>query len=260
MIINFILKKYTDTGILHKAARTWPEMEKLRENGFETFCRKEYELIRAMGLNENLCREVKAIRKKIGLPENGFSAEEFIAIVSDPEKSRNIIFNTEARFNKLIEGIHAGHTVAPEVSGQLYNLVVCGHAILTDYKTAIYFANNGFSKLEVDKNHVVIAISKRETIHSLHRFINDNSEKIETMLKMLSYESPTISERDLRIYEIRKTTRRQFDKIADQIIQEFKLDDKDAEMNYDSAKTAYLRAKKHIAKLFALRKGKGGAC
>lgn len=255
MVINFILKKYTDTGIVYKTARSWAEMEALGGKGFEIFDRKEYELILAMGLNENLCREIVAIRKKIGLPEQGLGVNEFISIISDPEKSRDIIFSTEARFNKLIDSIHTAHTVSPEVSSQLYNLVVCGHAILTPYKTAIYFASNGFSPLEVDKNHVVIAISKRETIHSLHRFINDNSEKIEAMLNKLSYESPTISERDLRIYELRKTTKKQFDKIADQIIQEFKLDDKDAEMNYDSAKMAYLRAQKHIGRLFAPRKG-----
>ena len=251
MDISFILKKYTDTGVVHKTARSWAEMETLGGKGFETFERKEYELIRAMGLNENLCREIVTIRKKIGLPEQGLDVNEFMSILSDPEKDREIIFNTETRFNKLLDGIHAGHTVSPEVSGQLYNLVVCGHAILTSDRNAIYFANNGFSPLEVDKNHVVIAISKKETIHSLHRFINDNSEKIEAMLDKLSRESRIISERDLRIYEIRKTTNKPYDKIADQIILEFKLDDKDAEMNYDSAKTAYLRAEKHIGKLFS---------
>jgi len=251
MVINFILKKYTKTETIHKTAGTWPEMEKLGEEGFEIFNRKEYELIRAMGLNENLCREIVVIRKKIGLPEQGLGIDEFISIISDPEKSLDITFNTEARFNKLIEGIHAGHAVSTEVSSQLYNLVVCGHAILTPFKTAIYFASSGFSPLEVDKSHVVIAISKRETINSLHRFIDDNSEKLAAMLTKLSQESPTISERDLRIYEIRKTTDKSFDKIADQIILEFKLDDKDAEMNYDSAKTAYLRAEKHIGKLFS---------
>jgi len=255
MDINFILKKYTDTGVIHKTVRSWAEMETLRGKGFEAFDRKEYELIRAMGLNENLCREIADIRRKIGLPGQGLGVNEFISILSDPEKNRDTIFNTEVRFNKLLEGIHARHTVSPEVSGQLYNLVVCGHAILTPNRTAIYFASNGFSPLEVDKNHVVIAISKRATIHSLHRFINDNSEKIEAMLDKLSHESRTISERDLRIYEIRKATGKPFDKIADQIIREFRLDDKDAEMNYDSAKTAYLRAKKHIGRLFSPRKG-----
>jgi hypothetical protein len=255
MDISFILKKYTDSGVVHKTVRSWTEMEALGGKGFETFERKEYELIRAMGLNENLCREIVTIRKKIGLPEQGLDVNEFISILSDPEKDRKIIFNTETRFNKLIDGIHAGHTVSPEVSGQLYNLVVCGHAILAPDRTAIYLVNNGFSPLEVDKNHVVIAISKKATIHSLHRFINDNSEKLEAMLDKLSHESRTISERDLRIYEIRKATGKPFDKIADQIIREFKLDDKDAEMNYDSAKTVYLRAKKRIGKLFFPRKG-----
>lgn len=255
MDINFILKKYTKTGVIYKTARTWAEMETLRGKGFETFDRKEYELIRAMGLNENLCREITAIRRKIGLPEQGLSVKELVSIISDPEKSRAVIFSTETRFNRLIGGIHAGHVVSPEVSGQLYNLVLCGHAILSPNKNAIYFANNGFSPLEIDKNHVVIAISRSATIHSLHRFINDNSEKLEEMFHKLYHESPTISERDLRIYEIRKATRKPFDKIADQIIREFKLDDKDAEMNYDSAKTAYIRAGKHIAKLFSLRKG-----
>ena len=255
MVISFILKKYTKTETIYKTADTWPEMEKLGKEGFETFNRKEYELIRAMGLNENLCREITAIRKKIGLPEQGLSVEEYISIISDSEKAKDIIFNTEIRFNKLIGGIHAGYVVSPEVSSQLYNLVLCNHAIPLPNKNAIYFASSGFSPLETDKNHIVIAISRKASINSLHRFINDNSEKIEEMFRKLYHEGPTISERDLRIYEIKKATNKPLDEIADQIIREFKLDDKDAEMNYDSAKTAYIRAGKHIGKLFSPRKG-----
>ena len=253
MVISFILKKYAKTGTIYKTARTWPEMETLEEKGFEIFNRKEYELIRAMGLNENLCLEIVAIRKKIGLPEKGLSVKEYISVISDPEKALEITFSTETRFNKLIEGIHAEHVVSPEVSGQLYNLVLCNHAILSSNKNAIYFTSNGFSPLEIDKNHVVIAISKRTTINSLHDFINDNFEKLDEMFNNLYHESPTISERDLRIYEIRKATNNSFDKIADQIIEEFKLDDIDAEMNYDSARTAYIRTGKRITELFSLR-------
>jgi len=255
MSINFILKKYTKEETIYKTARVWEEIEKLRESGFETFNRKEYEQIRAMSLNETLCREVKNIRRKIGLPERGLSVDEYISIMRNPEKFRNFIFGVEKRFNQLLNKIHADYTLSPEVCGQLYNLVLCGHAVYTSCEDAIYLSSNGFSPYEVEKNRIVIAISRCSTLNALHQFINRNADLLERMFDNLYRESPTISERDIRIYEIRKTTGLPFHKIADQIIREFKLDDKNAEMNYGSAKTAYLRAKHHIGKLFAPRKG-----
>ena len=253
MDINCILKKFTRTGTIYKTAATWQEMEELGKEGFGIFSRKEYELIRAMGLNDDLFREIVSIRKKIGLPERGFSAKEFIAISSDPKKTLDVIFNTEARFNKLIGDIHAGYVIAPEVSCQLYNLVLCNHAIPSLNTPVVYFASNGASPMEVDKNHVVIAISKKTTINTLHNFLDDNAEEIEGMLNKLYYEGPTISERDLRIYELRKTTDKTFVEIAEQIIQEFNLDDPNAEMNCGSARTASLRVGAHMAKLFSPR-------
>jgi len=107
--------------------------------------------------------------------------------------------------------------------------------------------------LEADKNQVVIAISRKASINSLRQFLNDNSEQLEAMFSKLYHETPSISERDLRIYEIRKTTKMTFDEIADRIVNEFKLDDKDAEMNCDSARIAYQRARKRIAELFSPR-------
>ncbi len=255
MSINFILKKYTKEETIYKTARLWEEIEGLRKSGFETFNRKEYELIRAMGLNETLCKEVKNIRKKIGLPEQGLSADEYISIMRNMDKYKDIMFGVESRFNKLLNKIHAGYTLSPEVCRQLYNLVLCGHAVYTPCENAIYFTSNGFSPYEVEKNHIVIAIARCSTINALHQFINRNADQLERMFDNLYRESPTISERDIRIYEIRKATGLPFHKIADQIIREFRLNDKNAEMNYDSAKTAFLRAQHHIGKLFSPRKG-----
>lgn len=251
--MNCIVKKFTKAGTIYRTADTWREIEELGRDGFMIFSRKEYETIRAMGLNEDLCREIVAIRKKIGLPEGGYSAKEYIAISSDPKKALEVIFNTEIRFNKLLPAIHAGYSVSAEVSSQLYNLVLCGHAIPSSNGMSIYLASSGASPLETDKNHVVIAISRKATINTLHRFLDDNAEKIDGMLDRLYCEGPTISERDMRIYELRKTTNKTFTEIADQIIEEFDLDDPEAEMNCGSARTASIRAGAHISKLFSSR-------
>ena len=253
MTINFILKKHGKDGTIYKTACTWAELTELGEKGFETFSRKEYGAIKAMGLNENLCREITALRKGLGLPKQGMSAKEFISIISNHRKGQEHIFTTELRFNKLAEDIYARHTVSPEVSSQLYTLVLCGHAILPTNTTSIYFSTSGFSPLEADKNQVVIAISRKTSIHSLRQFLNDNSKQLESMFNKLYHETPSISERDLRIYEIRETTKMTFEEIADQIVQEFKLDNTNAEMNCDSARIAYKRATKRIAKLFSPR-------
>ena len=98
MDISFILKKITKTGTIYKTAAIWQEIEELGEEGFVTFTRKEYASIRAMGLNDDLLREIVVVRKEIGLPERGFSAKEFIAISSDPIKTLELLDNIYAGY------------------------------------------------------------------------------------------------------------------------------------------------------------------
>lgn len=239
----------------------WSEIRKLSEK-IPAPDEKTFILFKALELNQDLDFELKKSRKNLELPEEGLSWEQYEKWEIIPDKLT--AFEREKRDNfyryypKEIDRILRKMHLHLQVQEQLHNLIL-GNFVEPDYRGIGY----GYSGTNADEyesmddfddnteiDTVSIMMTKKVSKNELIRFINKSWSDIDKLLGFLTeIGSVYISPRDLRIVELRDSQKLKYNQIAEQIVEEFSIDDINGTINEDSIKTSYKRAKDKIQNL-----------
>lgn len=118
----------------------------------------------------------------------------------------------------------------------------CGEELIYDSDISFYD--------DKDKNKITINIYYPISKNKFDKYIKSLWPSLGKIIKQLpTKQKNTTSERDFRIYELKKTFNKKHKDIPNQIIKEFKLNNYDGALNEDSVKTAYKRVRKIISSI-----------
>lgn len=242
----------------------WQEISKLPRDEFkpdqETFI-----LYKSLEFNSELEKHLIKARKHLHLPEGGLSWEQY-----QWRKDYKHDFPKE-EMDEIIHYIHNYHNEAskirkrlnlhPRVSAQLDNLILGNFVDPTDSYMGVGYGAHA-DEVDDDGNlypdsvvdGVEIYISKRVSKNEMHKFIESEWLGISDLLnKLPEHEHFYISNRDLRIVEMRDVEKLRYSQIVERITEEFAIDNMDGTLNEDSVKTSYKRAKGKIVNLARVR-------
>ena len=224
-----------------KLVSTWEEIKKYKAEKF--FSKEFYIKIKLLEFNKDFELEIKKSRKKIGIPENGCRYED---------NENEIELNHNKKYLKEIDRLCNLFKFDLQIEKCLGGLVwgnwVSFDCFFTDTSSISYY----YDDYEDIPDSVVISITRPISKHCLVKFIEDNWDIKnginDELQKLPSWKKLSISERDLRIIEIKNSNpSMSYPKIAKEIIKEFGVDNLDDEKNNpDSIKTAYFRTKEKI--------------
>ncbi|MDQ3008008.1 MAG: hypothetical protein M3Q81_00235 [bacterium] len=239
-------------------ATEWQEINDFGINDFAPN-RETFNLFKALEHNQDIDEELRKARKKLRLPVGGLTWEQFkqrkdTKADLSKEELENIIYFIHNHY-KEISKIKRKLQLHPQVEEQLENLILgnfvepkyrdiivgCNGANVHDYESMDDFDEH----TEVDE--VSVVLTKRASKNELLKFIDDNWNDIKKLMEMLPQEERFyISQRDLRIVELRDKQRMKYKDIADTITTEFSIEDISGAINEDSVKTSYKRARTKI--------------
>lgn len=233
------------------------------KNRTEFFIDEEtWNTIKALELNADFEKAVLDVRKKFHIPLNGFTEDEYNHFFRpwklpktkygqhEPEKFSNI-FPLPVEFQvdtlKIYEKLST-NLIDPDQTEE----IILKNSI-TGIIPKIAFHLDKVPDEDADKTLLPVlnlSIFAPVTRNQLDRFIKLNWPRIEAEMEKLS-DRPMyyISERDRRIIELRDIDHLPYSKIVDIITKEFRVDNLDGQLNEDSIKNAYSRAKAKISSL-----------
>ncbi len=238
------------------AVGEWKEIEEYRKLGYFTPSKEIYLLVKALEQNNEFEQLIKAARKDIGFDENGISWKEYVnkympgskrKLTESERKDFIAIFSKVAK--KIFE-IRQSMNLDYFVDIQLPYLI---YGNFVYFEPPIYW----YSHSPVDQDgerikeeyiySIKIQINNRTTKNELINYIKNNWKDISYDIHGLAPRAEFyISLRDQRIVALRDKEKLTFKKIAEKIVEEFDLNDIEAQVNEDSVKTAYRRAKNKI--------------
>lgn len=225
---------------------TWKDLKAQIEPSFkeiEIYYKELYMFSRVLSLNNNFVNTYKKIRKKYGFDQfsDKLTSQNLLALKKiDPELFNGI----KKASNKGAKEILSKFNIDFRWDYLFINLVIFGYF---SPGGDFYWHNAGYYKGD---NRFVIEVYHPVSKNYLHKLVENiwkySGEEINNLPK---FNAINISDRDLRIVELRDEKKMKYIDIANQIEKEFKLNNKDGFLNEDSVKTAYKRAKKKITSL-----------
>lgn len=242
-------------------ASEWQEISRLGKDDIAPD-KETFNLFKALELNNEIDKELKKARIKLRLPESGLNWEQYkqykdTKAKHSKEELENILYFIRNHI-KEISTIKRKLNLHPQIEEQLENLIL-GYFVEPNYRgigfgcdgenVEDYESFNDFDKYtEVDE--VFVSITKRASKNELHQFIDNNWNEINKLMSYLPTEEHFyVSPRDLRIVELRDRQKMKYKDIADVITNEFSIDDISGQINEDSVKTSYKRAKDKVDRL-----------
>lgn len=213
-------------------ATEWQEISKLHASDFAPD-KETFNLFKSLELNPVIDIELKKARKRLQLPEDGLTFEQYkrrkdLKADHSKEELENIIYFLHNHYKEESK-IRRKLYLHPQVEDQLENLIL-GYFVEPDYRgisvgcnganVEDYESMDDFDKYtEIDE--VSVVLTKRASKNELHKFIDDNWKDINKLLEMLPLEEPFyISPRDLRIVDLRDKQKMKYKDIADTITTE----------------------------------------
>lgn len=235
----------------------WSEIQKYAQE-HTTPDEETYILFKALEKNKEFEKEIIKSRIRMGIPPEGFSWKEYQKFHNVKRnvnpKEIDVYLNFIRSYPKEIERIRRKMKLNLMIERQLHDILM-GNFIQP------YFRGLGYAPdIELDEDldevpngdveSVTIHISKKIKKNELIKFIEESWSGIERYILKFPEEGRFfISVRDLRIIELRDDFKLKYKDIADQIIKEFNILNVDGNINEDSIKTAYKRAKQKISSL-----------
>jgi len=212
-----------------------------------------YSSIKALEKNTKFETEVKNTRQQLGLPDEGYpTINEYIKaeypwLLKKAPKSNLVISVTENKDGALTK-LAAKFNLPQDIAEQIHHIVYASCVIAPPNKISHGpFIINEDPETESTPWCFQISISSPVTKNKLISYIENHwTAMSEQINKLEKGGTVRVSDRDLRIVELRDVKKRSYSRIADDIIIEFALDNRDGSINEDSVKTAYKRAKNKI--------------
>ncbi len=231
----------------------------IKKIDYLAFDKDFFYLVRALEKNEAFVHAVQKARKKFGIPPEGIVWQEynnatlFPSSHDEQQSSTKFIEDVKSEAIKIYQELGLDKAL----KWVLHDIIIANCVFSTG--SAICFmpedeASLGFplrlGSYPAREKATVIQINKKVNKYQLHRFIDENWTKISRELENLpSFSKSYVSDRDMLILKLRDTNKKSYKEIADEIVKRYKLDDLDANINEDSVKTAYKRARDRIASL-----------
>lgn len=246
-------------------ASNWKEIVRY-SNDYIAFDEEFYQIIKALEYNEEFEREVIKSRIRLKIPDVGYAWREYQKIsdysrkdVSDIEiaKMLFLIRTIPKEVSRIIKRLKLNKRIRSELKDIILTSSVCS----PDYLSDIHYwlePDDRFELMDDDEKEEAkeiiksfnIAFTRKVTKNELIKFIENNWSNFKKRMELLpEKERYYISERDLRIVELRDKKNFKYGDIASQIIKEFLLDNIESTVNEDSVKTSYKRAKRKIVAL-----------
>lgn len=220
--------------------------------------RDHYFLIKALEQNKEFEKEVLKARKILNIPEKGYTAEYYVNkndltdFKSGKEllrRSREITkFSLDVRevSKRIIKKLQPPNYIRSQME-----VLICGNFVAPTYQKISIIPKHRY--IEDGKTYfitIAIEIYSKLSKNEFVRYINENWKFIEKEMAYLKPDNTVyVSNRDLRIIELRDKEKLKYKNIADRIESEFGNNDFSARINEDSVKTAYKRAKNKISGL-----------
>ncbi len=237
----------------------WDEIQK---SMFEGPSYQQYSLFKLLEYNKHFWNEVRRLRKKAGIPEEGLTWEQIKVVRFSGVIEGDALNQVESILNKYADSYSRVYPLAEDFILRWYL-----HPFIADVIIDILRSNFipvypkppinwDVAKLDMDSNevlslpvHVVdqenvtIRIIDKVSKNQLKLFIDQEWNEIESKLEGLQrLNVPTIPDRDLFIVKLRNEQKMTFNEIADEIIEQLETKDFEGRINEDSVKTAYHRA------------------
>lgn len=230
-------------------------LKEIRNAFPESFDKETFDFIKVLEKNKDFESTVLDIRKRLNIPQKGYSFSQYfdLAIKKDfqdhdfTKEFKVLLTRTTLESIPLLNTFKLPNKVAREIPYIIIANIVhtIDKAIEVEYidegKTDDYFILRPYHIIKINNK-----ISKTEFI----QWINVNWNKELRFIQSLP-EKPSlnISKRDEEIVRLRDKEGLRFKDIPSKIIAKFKFDDSEANINENSIKMAYKRAKDIIKSL-----------
>ena len=232
--------------------------EKIIKVDSEQIDYKTYTFIKALEKNKQFENQIKKIRDKIGIPREGFTKKEYDSFreshkIYPTKKSGYIGFGHSDKFNEINKIIRneslpiITHFNLNDLIASSIKYLVFHNGIYAPNR-AIYLDDNKKPLPLNESTNIKIVIQSKVSKNKLIKFIKENFKQLEEAMEESNLPEDVgfyISRRDWEIVNIRDQKKWKYRKIADYISKEYD----DFDINEDSVKTAYDRAKKKILSL-----------
>lgn len=246
-------------------ATNWKEIVKYSKT-YPTFDENFYQLIKALEHSKEFEKEIIKSRERLKIPADGYSWKEYKKISDYKRKDQSeaeiqkmlfLIKNYPSEVARITKALGLDN----RITGSLKEIILTSTVTPPEYLSDIHYwlepddSYQFMDKDEIEEAKEVtksfnIAFARQVTKNELFKFIENNWSEINQRAQKLPKKTNNyISERDLRIVDLRENSKLSFSEIVSQIAKEFKLDDPFGRINEDSIKTAYRRAKLKISSI-----------
>jgi len=237
----------------YTAVSSWKEIQQHKEYGF-TPTREVYNLIKGLEKNAEFEKIITSARKRVGLPENGISWQEYTSkyfvgklrkLIGEERKKAIDLLCKVVKEITTIGGMNLNYHVSKQLPHLIY-----GNFVYFEFPPIFWYCHGNTEDYGGDYYyHLSIRINNKVTKNELINYIEDNWKNISRSMHLPPKNKFFISSRDQKIIELKDKKRLTFNQIADQIISDLRLTNSDGKINEDSVKTAYSRAKRKISSL-----------
>lgn len=240
------------------AVSEWEEIEVFRDKGHLTPTRDFFSTVKALEKNAEFQKEILLARKNAGLLKDGIPWKLYyydyylksLSVYSEieSEKYRNFFSKVNKEATRIKEKIK---NLEEFVANQLNYLIIGSFVFPGGFPiTHESYPLDKDVGGEGSYKNILIRIHNKVVKNELLTYIEDNWWGINSLMNYLPVKpNYSISERDLRIVELRDKEKLPYKAITSQIVQEFKINNSESKINEDSVKTAYRRAKQRISLL-----------
>ena len=241
----------------------WKKIEENNRLSHTGFSLEEYEKVKGLEIIPEFEQMLINSRKNLGIPKNGLSFDEYKKIFYQGMEFDDKLVKKQKDFkikiNKEIKEILSRFECDEFVKLQLKNILL-GNVVLPsnhhpNIDGDIDFEIKMFEDQREDKIGMVsINISSPIKKDKLIKFIGKSWKNFEkTISNLPSKKIFKLSEKEMKIIEKRDNFKLSFSKVADNIIDEFSIDNRNGKTNDGSVKTRYTRAKEKLRSLFCLK-------
>ncbi|MSU25805.1 MAG: hypothetical protein EXS44_00890 [Candidatus Levybacteria bacterium] len=243
-------------------ATNWKEIGKYSKT-YPAFDKNFYQLVKALEHSREFEKEITKSRERLKIPADGYSWREYEKMSDYKRKDQSeaeiqkmlfLIKNYPNEVARIARVLGLGN----RITDSLKEIILTSTVTSPDYLSDIhYWLEPDDSYAFMDKDEIEeakevtksfnIAFTRQVTKNELLKFIENNWSEINRRIQKLPKKTNNyISERDLRIVDLRENSKLPFSEIVNQISKEFRPDDPFGRINEDSIKTAYRRAKLKI--------------
>lgn len=272
MKIYFILGHIEEAPL--EVASNWQDISSSKYIGLS---RQQFQIYKLFEENEPFWKELRKVRKKLGIPEEGYAWEIIRLVKSGARRitdvEQKIVLNEY--YNRFEDGWHSKRRNEKEKLERKFRFHPYVLDILNDLIDSQYVATypmepiswasseydeendemiNDLSLIE-NPQDIVFFITERVSKNQLIRYIEQNWKEIDKLnQKLPSPDTFKLSAKEAKIYQLRMNGMT-YPQITEEISKQFDPDYLDDSINQDNVKTTYHRVKSKIEST-ALRRNK----